>query len=324
MEIARSWCAATRQAMSDAGRTIEQLSVPSDLVCFCFGVSRQTVLDQIRRPGSSYEKLIKETGIGTKCTACRLNLEILLGDHVNFARATSSDQRAPKGWKIVNDQLNCAFFFARHDMHTVLRFANPKIPLSTKVPLTAHDWRLTIFSDAGAVIHRDSGVLEVDAAETIDFSKRTRFPKFGWFTLDMLPQNDGFVGNIRPQCLLAGLGWAVAYHPQLTMYAARRRSVMLPTANGRYDTLFPVINTNSSACEVTVSVSGISAAFEDQGSVTIPGYGAHLIDVDAILRQPPPGQLAIALVTSTQPVRHFVMHKHASGSYAVDHFPNSR
>jgi bacterioferritin-associated ferredoxin len=83
--------------MSCAGTPVDW-TPPSDLVCFCFGITRETVLAHIRRPGSSYENLIKETQIGTKCTACRMNLEILLGDRVNFeagrvAAPSSTDRK---------------------------------------------------------------------------------------------------------------------------------------------------------------------------------------------------------------------------------------
>jgi bacterioferritin-associated ferredoxin len=296
----------------------------SNVICFCFGISRETVLSHIRRPGSSYENLIKETGIGTKCTACRLNLEILLGDHVNFEAAGSPGLPVRKGWKIVNDQLNCAFFFVRPDMHTVLRFANPNFPLNAAAPLTAHDWRLTILDDSGNVVHRDKGLIEIGGAFTIDFSKLSGLPPYGWFTLDVLPRAEGFVGNIRPQCLLSGRGWAAAYHGQLTMFANKRRTIVVPTGEGRYQTLFPVINTSAQACDVVLAIKGTTAEFYDEARVTIPRYGARLIDLDEVFRQPPPGQLASTLATSSQPVRHFVMHKQATGSYSVDHFPNTR
>lgn len=296
----------------------------ADVVCFCFGISREQVLDHIRRPGSSYEQLIAETGIGTKCTACRMNLEILLGDNVHFDHVTAKPAATGRDFRIVNDQFNCAFYFARPEMHTTLRFANPKFPLNADVPLTEYDWRLAVFSAEGEVVHRDRGLLGIGSACVIDFSTIKSIPSFGWFTLDMDPRGDGYIGNIRPQCLLAGRGWAVAYHGQLTMYAGKRRTIMVPTGEGRYDALFPVINTSARDSEIKVEIAGISAEFSDCGSVTIPRYGARLIDLDALLRQPPSGQLSIAAVTSSEPVRRFVMHRHATGSYSVDHFPNTR
>jgi bacterioferritin-associated ferredoxin len=302
----------------------EQAIAASDLICFCFGTTREEVLAHIRRPGSSYEKLIAETGIGTKCTACRMNLEILLGDHVNFQPLGAPAAVKSAGWKIAADQLNCGFFFVRPEMHTVLRFANPNFPLNAAAPLSAHDWFLKIFDAAGKVIYRDKGLLDIGGAATIDFSKLAGLPDFGWFTLDMTPREAGFVGNIRPQCLLIGRGWAVPYHGQLTMFASRRRTIMVPTGEGRYDTFFPVINTSAEPNEITIAISGISSDFSDEAKIKIPPYGAWLIDLDSLFRQPPVGQLAIALVTSPQPARHFVMHKQATGSYSVDHFPNTR
>lgn len=299
-------------------------AAPSELICFCFDISREAVLAHIRRPGSSYEKLIRETGIGTKCTACRMNLEILLGDHVNFESPGPQAAAKSAGWKIAGDQLNCGFFFVRHEMHTVLRFANPKFPLNAAAPLAAHDWFLTVFNEDGKAVHRDRGLLDIEGAVTVDFSTLPGLPEFGWFTLDMIPCGKGFVGNIRPQCLLIGRGWAVPYHGQLTMFASKRRTIMVPTGEGRYDTFFPVINTSGESNEIMIAISGISADFSDQAKITIPPYGARLIELDSLFRQPPVGQLAIALVTSPQPARHFVMHRHATGSYSVDHFPNTR
>ncbi len=309
--------------MSDTGTTTDR-TAPSDLICFCFGVTRETVLAHIRRPGSSYEDLIKETRIGTRCTACRMNLEILLGDRVNFEAEGAAAPAAARGWTVVNDKLNCAFFFNRPDMHTVLRFANPRFPLNAPAPLTAHDWRLNVHDDSGRSVHRDAGVLDIGGEATIDFAGLPGLPAYGWFTLDMLPRGEGLVGNIRPQCLLRGRGLAAVYHGQLTMFATKRRTIMVPTNQGRYETFFPVINTSPRATEVELVLTGIYASFQDKARVPIPAYATRLIDLDAVFHQPPPSQLATVLVTSNQPVRHFVMHRQATGSYSVDHFPNTR
>ena len=69
-------------------------------LCYCFNISRADVDGFFADGTKSYDEFVKETRIGTKCTACLLDFDVYLDTVLKKER----NQKASKAFPMIKKQ----------------------------------------------------------------------------------------------------------------------------------------------------------------------------------------------------------------------------
>ena len=48
------------------------------ILCACLNVKRNEAIEFLKKPGNSVDALVAKTGMGTKCAACLLDLDVII------------------------------------------------------------------------------------------------------------------------------------------------------------------------------------------------------------------------------------------------------
>ncbi|RCK33572.1 (2Fe-2S)-binding protein [Thalassospira xiamenensis] len=300
------------------------LSTGDEIVCYCKSKTRADIEAFMHESGASFDKLIKTTGVGTECAACRLNLEVLVGDH--FASQSFSPAIVKKtSFMVPADQYNCGYYLQDADFSTTLRISNPYLPVTkTQVQLSDYSVVIDVYHADGKPHTRKK--LDLKAADdlSVSFSEFPRLPRFGWFTVNILPVSPGFVGNSRPQVAIQHGDHCSTYHMQLVKDASKRRTITVPVIGGETNMFFPMVNMTRENARLTVTLEGIKYPFEASHVSEIPGNGAVFYSIDDSFSKLPEKNIIIATVESNVPLRRYFFVVHQDGSLSMDHFPNSR
>jgi bacterioferritin-associated ferredoxin len=295
-----------------------------DMVCICMNVTRQQILAHQAEPGATFETLVRDTGVGTKCAACRLNLEMVLGEAVEY-QPVQARPMALGLLRIPVDHLNCGFYVMEAGCRTVLRVANPQLADARNCfPVPAYRFRLDVYTQTGKTVACRKARIAQNEAVEIDFSTFFGSAAFGWFAVALDPEQPGFVGNIRPQVALIGKDWAATYHMQLARDASTRRTVMVQALGGKTNTILPIVNTNRRATDVRITLRQIDGNYMFDYRVLCPGFGAIRVALDDVALDLPDNGLILVAVESDLPIRRYFLTGHADGSLSLDHFPNTR
>jgi bacterioferritin-associated ferredoxin len=303
-------------------------SEDADIICFCFGVRRADIHEHFRQPGGSYDTLVEKTRVGTKCTACLLDLDLIV-DQASGERAVkkvAADNRPEafgKGLvKVPIDQCNSGFFINTGGVSTIIRFANHG-PMFEAMPYsTGYRYSLRLMTDDGrpAAVHR--GRMEVDGDLTIDLSKLPDTPPRGWFILSFYPDQEALMGSIRPQIGLRGPNWTTCYHPQYHHYACHGRAIPVFKVNGQFSTSVHMINASKLTTNVVFKISSSQSDYRAEHAFQMGGYNAMLKDLDEAFPEAPENEASMMLVQSDKPIRKHILGYLADGTLSVDHFPD--
>lgn len=298
--------------------------VDDEIVCYCKSKTRADIEAFMNESGASFDKLIKSTGVGTECAACRLNLEVLVGDH--FATQGFSPAIVKKTtFMVPADQYNCGYYLHDDVFSTTLRISNPHLPgAKSQVKLSDYAVAMDIYGSNGKPIARKNFDLNVANDFSVNFSQFLKLPNFGWFTVNIVPISPGFVGNSRPQVAIQHGDHCSTYHMQLVKDASLRRTITVPVMNGETKMFFPMVNMTRENAKLSVSLEGIKHYFEAFHVSEIPSNGAVLYSIDDSFPDLPDNNIIIATVESNVPLRRYFFVVHQDGSLSMDHFPNSR
>lgn len=297
---------------------------PERLICACFGLTDRAIISEFERCQSSYDALVQKTLVGTKCTACLLDLDLLLDGMVRRTSQKGNGAIVAHGVFVKpEDQCHCAHFVNGDDITTVLRVANHGLMFESGTPIAPHDYRLVIFAADGKVIHRRSGRLRAGATLEVRFAEIQNLPASGWFIIDLVPRGNGVVGSLRPQIGMAGPRWAATFHPQWLSFRTCRRAVLAAIEDGRPD-LWPVlINPGNIPVDVDVALLGIDAEFRGERRIQMAGRSLAEIDLAPIAQRSFTGT-ALCAIESSHPIMFYIVNKHRDGSWCLDHFPNEK
>ena len=159
--------------------TVEKEPAAEAIVCLCNNVSRDAVMSHLRNRENNYDTLVRDTKVGTRCTACLLDLDLLVHEVTGErARNTVKGDPRPEAFgtgliKVPLDHCNSAFFL----IATVFQRLCDLLPMArcNQLPL-AVDFRysLRLLSDEGRCLKIHKGALRAGADVTIDLSS---FPK---------------------------------------------------------------------------------------------------------------------------------------------------
>lgn len=298
------------------------------LLCYCHGVSSDDVRRHFARPGATYESLIDETRIATKCTACRLDLDLLLSElHAGPAGPlpgpTVDDQDQPSRWSRPQDLSDAGFVQVAGEVTTLVRIANRGLFFDDTSKVVPYDWTLRVFSDAGRVVARRSGSLPVGTDLEVDFADLVAAPFAGWFLVCLYPRGRGLLGTTRPQIVVRGAGWASSVHTQFLSMACRHKAALLFSNAGRTGAIISLINASRAANTVTITLSG-PAGDPLTRTIDLPGYGARLADIDDLFGRLAADGIYLVAVQSRDPVCKHLILRNDDGSWSQNHFPNAK
>ena len=299
------------------------------IVCPCMGVTEAAVRAYLAEPGASFDGLVDATGVGTRCTACRLDLDVLIGGlHMRaYATRTPVAQErkiSERGWRQAADQANSGFFVCDDEITTVLRVSNHSQLFAGDTAIVPYRYDLRLFTEAGRRAAHRRGRIEPETALELPFAELEGCPRRGWFLLSLVPLAEGMVGAVRPQVALKAGRWTATYHPQLHAMACRAKTVLTIAQVGRFDGMVSLINAAGRETAVRFTLYGPDGAAAAQADVALGARASAFVELDSLFPQPPADTVLALSVTSDRPVRKHVINRHRDGSWSLDHFPNAK
>lgn len=295
-----------------------------EIICFCLGKTKADIVSFMASEDSSFESLMERTGVGTKCAACRLNLEVLVGEEY-VARTRKAKVTSNAILKTPAYQYNCGYYLVGNGFNTTLRISNPAFPFAKQeIPVATQTAQLKTYSGEGKLISNSEFRLDANEDHSVDFSKIQSIAAYGWFTLDIKPESGGFIGNTRPQVVIAHQDHCSSYHMQLVKDASLKRTVTVPCLKAKTGMFFCLINMHNTQTELNIDLDGLHGEYHNSYVGTIGPHSAVLVELDDIFEGLPERNLLVANVEATVPIRRYFFVKHEDGSLSMDHFPNTR
>lgn len=299
-------------------------------LCFCFDVTEAAVRAHFAR-GGDYDTLVERTGIGTRCTACLLDLDVVL-DRIHQARTpgpatVSGPAAATQAGLLVRptDWTDSGFLVCDAGIKTVLRIVNHPLLFEADWPVPVYDYSLRLFDETGRARACRSGFLGAGAELSYELATMPSCPPRGWFLIRLRPRSRGVFGSIRPYVVLEGPTWTTAYHtqPQAMASTLHHRTRVAIAGNGkRLAAAVSLINAARARTTVCLKLSDPGGAHAAEAELSLDGHASTIIDLDQLFTDMPCDRALTLEVTSTQPTRRHIIGYQANGAWNVDHFPN--
>jgi bacterioferritin-associated ferredoxin len=309
---------------------MSRVSTGNEIVCACFSVTEADIKAHLANPQNTLETLVSETGIGTKCTACLLDLDLVIDDTVEFRRSVASRLgqgiQQTKGLTVSTDLTSSGFFLNRKDVRTSLRVSNFPVLFESNCRGVPYSVSLRLVSAAGYCVRTHRQNLNLNCTMHVSFSEMLP-PEIedGWLLLSLYPKQRGLVGSIRPQVALEGANWVSTYHTQPQAMATKdgsRNKITVYRAERGFRSLVSVINANSRVGSVTVKMKDMYGPWERIHTLDMGASHSTLIDLDEHFPDAPIGGIFQVTVTSDVDTRKHILIQQANDSLSIDHFPN--
>jgi bacterioferritin-associated ferredoxin len=302
------------------------------VVCACFGLTEKGIKDYFSDPSSTLDGLVRDTGVGTKCTACLLDVDLILDQHFKLHidpgavfKATEGQvitRPAQHGFSQLMDERESGFFIQNDEISTVLTFVNYSELFEGSDTLTTFEYRLRLYANDGTKAIDVTGEVLPEKDAVIRFSEFENCPKEGWFLLSLKARGEGMYGSLRPQFMLVGKNFSATVHTQPHFSACTQKSIMLLPDDTGFHSTISVLNPQTQTVSVTLTVRGIDGQKRDGKSMTLPALGSTLVNLDEMFFQQPAGEPCYVQVSSDKPVRKHIINHLSDGRWSIDHFPN--
>lgn len=305
----------------------------SEVVCACFEVTKNQLSEYLSKPGNTVEGIAVDLGVGTKCTACLLDVDLYLDEHfkkhidpsIVFKATENVQQDVPAGkFRGYLNERESGFFVQNGTIKTILSFVNYSELFEGSDTIATFDYRLRLYNYNGDLVVDTNGVIGPEKAVRIDFSDFPDCPEEGWFLLSVIAQNEGLCGSIRPQFMLVGENFSATVHTQQHMWACRRKSVMILPDESGYRSSVALLNPSKGGAAVTLALCDMQGNEVATHEMTLSGLGGGRIYLDDVFPATASGEVCIVHVASDIPIRKHIINHLSDGSWSIDHFPNSK
>lgn len=312
-------------------KTKELSSEPGRLVCGCFGVTEGHIREYFEHPHASVDEFADISGITTKCTACKMDFELVLEsirtrdtkvvERVDHERVVASGNTS-------RDFVDSGFLINSNGIKTVLRVDNATNPFDPKSEelLTDYSWQLRVMDETGKRCAKRNGFIQIGESLTLDLTELEQCPDFGWFWIWLQPRSGGYFGAIRPQYALVGEGWISTVHTQPHAMACYEKAVIIRSPEENFSTLVSVVNGDSrksATCEFILASTTSESA--ETRFIQLPPNGSRLVEIDTEFEQAAKSyDVATLIIRSDRPVRKHVIKIQPNGHYSIDHFPDAK
>ncbi len=293
-------------------------------ICYCFNVTEAAVRAHFSKPGATYETLVSETQVTTKCTACRLDLDLIL-DSLHRSSSSSpaptpADRQTAKALRRAYDLTDAGFLVNNGEITTLLRIDNQGLLFRDHRWIVPYSYTIRVLASDGRITHTQRGSLGRGDTLEVDFSTIAACPPLGWFLVSLYPQEEGLSGTVRPQLNIRGKHWCSSVHTQLVSMACHHKTALLRTEDHKLNALVSLINTGRRQTKLDLTL------YDGQGdlkaTVILPPLGSHLADLDEIFPDVANEALLTLSVRSDAPVCKHLVLRHRDGSWSQNHFPN--
>lgn len=316
----------------------EATAAEERIVCPCFGSTEADIRERLSKPGATFEDLVDDTGIGSKCTACLLDVDLVLQDYVDtHAYHIPKKDKVPNvrlgwmakenargvggGWALTANPPNIGFFLNHDGVTTTLRIPNRRLLFDRDAPISSYDYRIIVRGPDGKRAAFLEGELRANDDLVVDFSRINDCPAHGWFLSCLYARDDALRGTTRPQVLYRGEKWASTVHPQTFQGASYKRSLLNAFTKGGTP-LIMAINVVKKPSRLSVSANYLREDGGQTKSIQLPSYGAKLIDFRETFDELDDEKDLWLTIESDTPVQKFILNKQSSGALDIDHFPD--
>lgn len=212
-----------------------------NVVCTCYELTRERFLDlMVQYRDLDFQQMLDAAGVGNKCTACRLDLELIYTE--NFDRlpppndAQNDKGLAPLPRQTLKEKLydfmdrlgpmvpmplrNLAPVIAGSGTKELLIVTNDPPLFAASDPVPACEVGVCVRDDQGRVVHRENYELASGAELNIDIScflkpaKRGELPSVGSAEITRRWRAPGERGTTRPQFQILAPAGCGAVHTQ--------------------------------------------------------------------------------------------------------------
>ncbi|MCZ6773669.1 MAG: (2Fe-2S)-binding protein [Proteobacteria bacterium] len=315
--------------MTDTARAADADRRP---LCYCFEITADMVRAFFDDHEATIESLIETTGVGTRCTACMLDLDVVLESVHRNAPGTAGAAHGRgvatrgRGLRQPLDLADSIYFVCYGTVSTSAHIGNYPILFDRDAEAGPFAYSLFLLAEDGSIAARRRGRVAAREAIEIDFAAIPNCPPRGWCLLSLYPRQLGFRGSIRPYITLVGPDWSAALHMQRHAMASRRgvrNTMFLPRDDsGRFDATVSVINSGLRATPVRLLLTDPYSDFATEQQVHLPLRGSTMIDLDTMFPEAPENGFLKLSVFSNEPTRKHIINRHVDGSWSIDHFPD--
>ena len=299
-------------------------------LCFCFNVTKSDINTFLQDSSKSIDDLISETKIGTKCTACLMDLDLHLdqmyknkkNNIIKFSEIEVDRKKKLLSFKSFSDS---GFCFSDKEIETNLSLQNYDQNFSKENKSVSFTWQLRVFNSLGKKVKKKTGVIESNTGTLLNISKYLEDEDGGWFIIKLKGQEDGFFGTLRPQVILVGSSWTASYHTQPHYMASKtghRTRVFVKSVNGKLNAKIHVINASLMKNEINLNLYDISGKKLQSSNKRTSGRSGKFFDLDKIFKISTNNNIYTLEVKSSKPTRKHIINSLKDGSFSVDHFPN--
>lgn len=308
-------------------------SLEKRVVCPCFGTTEADIREHLSAPGGTFEDMVDATGVGSKCTACLLDVDLILQDYVDtHAYHIPKEDMVPnvllgwlgKGhggkWSLTANRPNVGFILNGDGVTTTLRIPNRRLLFDLDAPISSYDYAIIVRGPDGKRAAFLEGELKAGNDLAIDFSIIDGLPAHGWFLSCLYARDDALRGTTRPQVLYRGKDWAATNHPQTFQGACFKKSVLNAFTKDGVP-LAMVINVVKKPSRLSVSAGYVREAARTE-TIQLPPYGAKLINFKEMFGEFDDDKPLLLTIESDTPVQKFILNRQPGGALDIDHFPN--
>ena len=196
-----------------------------DILCLCMDVSKTQVKNLMMKEGFNIEYLYETLKVGTKCTACLADLELIINDsreeHLNLDHKNSKKVKfqLERHGRHAEERVDSGLFICKEDITTTLQLANYNPMFADTQESVKHSYHVRLMKETGELACETKGIVNTQETVSISFNDLKNCPEQGWFLIDLVPLKSGFYGTLRPQILLKGADWAMTSHTQPHIHA---------------------------------------------------------------------------------------------------------
>lgn len=310
-------------------------SKSEDILCACFDVSKSEVRSFLSKPNAHIEELYSKLKVGSKCTACLADLDLLLSDSQNI----DNDYKKPVSklddtFQIdyqgshYDERLDSGILLCEKNITTSLQLANYNPLFRDTDEAVDHNYHIRLFSELGKVTSQIKGIAKVGETLSIDFSSIKNCPNRGWFLISLIPTKPGFYGTLRPQVLMKGKDWAMTSHVQPHIHATygpgrqpRRCHMYIKSVNGKTNTALSVINAANKKGDFTIELT--EGSYKGIYNQKIEANGSAIVYLDQKINNIPDDEVILIAVSSSVATRKHILMESENGTFSMDHFPNT-
>lgn len=289
-------------------------------------------MDEFFEDGTgTFDAFVKKTRIGTKCTACLIDLDVHLDTvfkkkrdaQINIKRFSNTEPSKLLAFKTFTDS---GFCLPKDVASTIVSLQNYDQCFEDKNPAIDFRYHIIVFSEAGNLIDTFKGQLSRNNSVVLEVSRKLDATKSGWFILKLRGLSNGHFGTMRPQVLFKSGNWVASYHTQPHSMAScygYRSGVAVKVSKSGSNASFHILNASRRKNQISVQLlKHTDLKPVSLFKATLKGSASAIYSFNDIVTEMPNIGIYNVLINSKFPTRKHIINKMNDGSHSVDHFPN--